>query len=46
MGAVLQKDSSLTACVTQAIGKLESSGKLAELTKTWITEAADAPELG
>ncbi len=44
-GAVLAKGSGLTACVNQAIGKLESSGKLAELQKTWITEAADAPEL-
>ncbi len=45
-GAVLAKGSGLTACVNQAIGKLQSSGKLAELQKTWITEAADAPELG
>lgn len=45
-GAVLAKGSGLTACVNQAIGKLEASGKLAELQKTWITEAADAPELG
>lgn len=45
-GAVLAKGSGLTACVSQAIDKLQADGTLAELEKTWITEAAGAPELG
>ncbi len=44
-GAVLEKDSPLTACVNQAIEKLDASGKLDELTDTWITKAAGAPKL-
>ena len=44
-GLLLEKDSELTPCVDQAIGKLESSGELEELTQRWMGEAAGAPEL-
>ena len=44
-GALLQKDSELTECVSQAVDKLRSSGELQELTDKWITEGAGAPEL-
>lgn len=44
-GLVLEKDSGLTACVTQAVDALEADGTLAELQKTWLTESAGAKEL-
>ena len=44
-GALLEKDSPLTPCVSQAVEKLESSGRLAELEKRWMGQAAGAPEL-
>ena len=44
-GLLLQKNSGLTGCVDQAIAKLTSSGQLASITKKWLSDAADAPEL-
>ena len=44
-GALLEKDSPLTDCVSFAIEELESSGELAELEQQWMSEATDAPVL-
>lgn len=44
-GALLAKDSPLTACVSEAIESLEESGELERLNKRWMSEAAGAPEL-
>jgi polar amino acid transport system substrate-binding protein len=44
-GLLLQKNSALTGCVDQAIGKLKANGELASITKKWLADAADAPEL-
>jgi polar amino acid transport system substrate-binding protein len=44
-GALLEKDSPLTDCVSAAIEELRSSGELDELETTWIEEKTDAPEL-
>ncbi|HEX6782789.1 MAG TPA: ABC transporter substrate-binding protein [Solirubrobacterales bacterium] len=44
-GALLQKDSELTACVSQAVEELESSGELQKITDRWMSQAAGAPEL-
>jgi polar amino acid transport system substrate-binding protein len=44
-GALLEKDSPLTDCVSFAIDELDSSGRLAELEKKWMSEATDAPVL-
>ena len=44
-GLLLQKNSGLTSCVDQAIGKLKANGELASITKKWLADAADAPEL-
>jgi len=44
-GALLGKDSSLTSCVDEAISALEEDGTLAEITKQWMSESAQAPEL-
>jgi polar amino acid transport system substrate-binding protein len=44
-GALLSKDSSLTACVSEAIEELESSGELQKITDRWMSQAAGAPEL-
>ena len=45
-GALLEKDSSLTTCVSEAIEALESSGELQQITDRWMSQAAGAPELG
>lgn len=42
-GAVLEKGSPLTACVSNAIDTLKSSGELQKITDQWI--GAEAPEL-
>jgi polar amino acid transport system substrate-binding protein len=42
-GALLQKDSPLTACVSAAIDELRASGQLAEIEQKWISDKADAP---
>ena len=44
-GLLLQKNSGLTSCVNQAIAKLNANGELASITKKWLSDAADAPEL-
>ncbi|HSS42557.1 MAG TPA: ABC transporter substrate-binding protein [Solirubrobacterales bacterium] len=44
-GALLEKDSKLTACVSEAIEALESSGELEKITQRWMSQAAGPPEL-
>jgi polar amino acid transport system substrate-binding protein len=44
-GALLAKDSPLTACVSQAIDAMRESGELSEITQRWMSQAAGAPEL-
>jgi polar amino acid transport system substrate-binding protein len=44
-GVVLEKDSALTACVNQALGELEESGELQQITDQWMGGQAGAPEL-
>jgi polar amino acid transport system substrate-binding protein len=44
-GALLAKESPLTACVSEAIESLESSGELEKITERWMSQAAEAPEL-
>ena len=42
---VLDKGSSLTACVSQAVDGLRADGMLQQLQKDWLTDTAGAPEL-
>jgi polar amino acid transport system substrate-binding protein len=44
-GALLQKGSSLTPCVSAAIDELQSSGELPKIEQQWMSNAADAPVL-
>ncbi len=44
-GALLAKDSPLTACVSKAVEALRSSGQLEKINQQWLGEAAGAPEL-
>jgi len=44
-GALLEKDSKLTPCVSKAIDALKSSGELDRITKKWMGQSAGAPEL-
>jgi polar amino acid transport system substrate-binding protein len=44
-GALLQKGSKLTPCVSKAVTDLKSSGELDRLQKKWMGAAAGAPEL-
>jgi polar amino acid transport system substrate-binding protein len=44
-GTLLQKDSELTGCVSQAVEELQSSGELEKITQRWMSQAAGAPEL-
>ncbi len=44
-GALLAKDSPLTACVSAAVDELESTGELEELNQRWIKDVAQAPVL-
>ena len=44
-GALMEKDSPLTPCVNEAIGKLKDSGELDQITQRWMSESADAPVL-
>ena len=44
-GALLEKDSPLTACVSQAIERLRASGELARIEQRWMSQAAGAPVL-
>jgi polar amino acid transport system substrate-binding protein len=44
-GLVLDHNSPLTSCVTQAVNALRNDGTLANLQKRWLTTAAGAPIL-
>ncbi|HEY0218085.1 MAG TPA: transporter substrate-binding domain-containing protein [Cellulomonas sp.] len=44
-GLVLDKDSSLTSAVTDAVDALREDGTLADLETEWLTDAAGAPVL-
>ncbi len=44
-GALLEKGSALTGCVDRAIGELQSSGQLQQITDRWMSQAASAPNL-
>jgi polar amino acid transport system substrate-binding protein len=44
-GALLEKESPLTSCVSQAVEALKSSGELEKITQRWMSKAAGAPEL-
>ena len=44
-GALLEKDSPLTDCVSQAIEELKSSGELAAIEKKWMSQATKTPVL-
>jgi polar amino acid transport system substrate-binding protein len=44
-GLLLQKNSGLTSCVDQAIGKLKADGELAAITKQWLSTSQNVPEL-
>jgi polar amino acid transport system substrate-binding protein len=44
-GALLEKDSPLTACVSQAIDDLNESGELPAIEKQWMSEVTKAPVL-
>ena len=44
-GALLEKDSPLTACVSRAVNQLRSSGELGRLEQRWMSQAAGAPTL-
>jgi polar amino acid transport system substrate-binding protein len=44
-GALLEKGSPLTACVSQAIEELRDSGELAQIERRWMSQAAGAPTL-
>jgi len=44
-GALLEKDSPLTDCVSAAITSLSDSGELGDIEQTWISEKTDAPVL-
>lgn len=44
-GALLQKDSALTTCVSKAVDSLRDSGELAKITEQWMGTEAGAPEL-
>ncbi|HET6506395.1 MAG TPA: ABC transporter substrate-binding protein [Baekduia sp.] len=44
-GALLQKDSKLTSCVSDAVNKLAADGTLKKIEDQWMGAAAGAPEL-
>jgi polar amino acid transport system substrate-binding protein len=44
-GALLQKGSSLTPCISAAVDALQSSGELPKIEKQWMSDSADAPIL-
>lgn len=44
-GALLEKDSPLTACVSEAVDELRQSGELQQIETRWMSQAAGAPEL-
>jgi polar amino acid transport system substrate-binding protein len=44
-GALLEKDSPLTGCISQAIDELKSSGELPKIEEQWMSQATKAPVL-
>jgi polar amino acid transport system substrate-binding protein len=44
-GALLNKNSSLTSCVSKAIVALKNNGTLAHIQKRWLAQAGNAPVL-
>jgi len=44
-GALLERESDLTGCVSEAVEELESSGELEAITQRWMSKAAGAPVL-
>jgi polar amino acid transport system substrate-binding protein len=44
-GLVLDHQSSLTTCVSQAVDTLRANGSLGNLQQKWLTTSAGAPEL-
>jgi polar amino acid transport system substrate-binding protein len=44
-GLLLEKDSPLTDCVSQAVEALTEDGTLADLEQEWLSDVADAPVL-
>jgi polar amino acid transport system substrate-binding protein len=44
-GALLEKDSPLTPCVSFAIEQLNESGELPEIERRWMSDVSDAPVL-
>jgi polar amino acid transport system substrate-binding protein len=44
-GLLLEKNSPLTDCVSQAVDALRDNGTLADLQDKWLSEVADAPVL-
>jgi polar amino acid transport system substrate-binding protein len=44
-GLLLEKDSSLTDCVSQAVDALREDGTLDDLEQQWLADVADAPVL-
>jgi polar amino acid transport system substrate-binding protein len=45
-GMVLDLESPLTDCVSQAVDALEADGTLDALEAEWLADVAGAPELG
>jgi polar amino acid transport system substrate-binding protein len=44
-GAVLDKDSPLTPCVSEAVEALRGDGSLERIEQEWLASAGNAPEL-
>ena len=44
-GLLLEKDSPITDCVSQAVDALREDGTLADLEQQWLSDVADAPVL-
>ena len=44
-GALLEKDSPLTDCVSAAIDELNASGELPAIEKQWMSDVTNAPVL-
>lgn len=44
-GLVLDKDSPLTSCVTQAVDAINANGTVKQLTQQWLAQVAGAPVL-
>jgi polar amino acid transport system substrate-binding protein len=44
-GLLLEKDSPLTDCVSQAVDALREDGTLDDLEQQWLSDVADAPVL-